>query len=148
MEIIENSKNIENIENTEIIENITKDDEIIEKIENKIIKKPRTKMNLSDEERKRRSDRMKLARVKKNEELEKQKLLMEEFLKQQEEELEKQILKKIETKTNRKKKDIETDYIQKRVVERKTVDKKEHVKEISKPIIQQKEPISFFKVCK
>ena len=52
------------------------------------------------------SDRMKLARAKKNDELEKNRLLMQEYLKQQEDEYKQQIEKKITVKANRKKKEL------------------------------------------
>ena len=57
---------MENIETPETIEK-PETIETVEKIETIEIqeKKPRKKMNLSDEERKKRSDRMKLARDKK-----------------------------------------------------------------------------------
>ena len=45
-------------------------------------------MNISDEDRQKRSERMKLARAKKNDESQKNKQLVEEYLKQQEAELE------------------------------------------------------------
>jgi len=139
-QIVENKETVENVaklvEETQCLSNSNENDEIVEK-------KPRKKMVLSDEERQKRSDRMKLARAKKNDELEKNRLLMQEYLKQQEDEYKQQIEKKITVKANRKKKELESEYIQQKVTEKKAT-KPVVEKQIAPPPVKQ---VSFFKVC-
>jgi Tfp pilus assembly protein PilE len=87
---------------------------------------------------------MKLARAKKNDELEKNRLLMEEYLKQQEDEYKQQIEKKITVKSNRKKKELESEYIQQKVTEKKATKPAVEKQIAPTPPVKQ---VSFFKVC-
>ena len=141
MDPIETTKTIENKETIDTVE------KVVEKVE-EIEKKPKRKLNITEEDRQRRSERMKLARAKKNDELEKNRLLMEEYLKQQEAELEEEILKKLNAKTNKKKKDLESDIIQKKVTEKKAT-RPAVERSNSEPVAKKQEvATSFFKICK
>ena len=140
MDPIETTKTIENNETIDTVE------KMVDKVQEKEMK-PKRKLNITEEDRQRRSERMKLARAKKNDELEKSRLLMEEYLKQQEAELEEEILKKLNAKTNKKKKDLESDIIQKKVTEKKTRPAVERSN--SEPVAKKQEvATSFFKICK
>ena len=142
MDPIETTKTIENNETIDTVE------KMVDKVQEKEVK-PKRKLNITEEDRQRRSERMKLARAKKNDELEKSRLLMEEYLKQQEAELEEQILKKLSTKTNKKKKDLESDIIQKKVTEKKTKPVVVEKSNNSEPVVKKQEvATSFFKICK
>jgi len=151
MESIENKQIVENKETVETVEKLVEETQCLSnssEIDEIEVKKPRKKMVLSDEERQKRSDRMKLARAKKNDELEKNRLLMQEYLKQQEDEYKQQIEKKITVKANRKKKELESEYIQPKVTEKKEKTPKQSIERAAESnTTEPVKQVSFFKVC-